>query len=516
VSSVVVDHHAKAGFFHRPVALLSALLLIQLIVFFPTYQSMVDIWWRSETFAHGFFILPISAYLIWKKRQLLSTIESKPDFRMLLLLAGTCVLWLVANAVDVLVVEQFAVVLMLPLLVCLVMGFKLTAVIAFPLAFLLLAVPFGDFLVYPLMEFTAVFTVNAVRAVGIPVFWEGLYFTLPSGSWSVVEACSGFRYILASITLGALYAYLTYQSFWRRSAFMLLALVVPIVANGLRAFMIVMIGHFSGMELAVGVDHLIYGWVWFGIVMFAMFWLGSFWQEKSPVQEVIEPLAAESITQTVNFKQASIAVICATALLLTPILLKQQMNPVEGHVKTIQLPQVAGDWQQQNKDNLSTWEPHYKGASQELTATYIHVLEQVGVHVAYFGSQQQGAELVNSSHRLVSGEQKDLGWKVVSRTARNITAGTVDIALKEVQIKSTNQSILLWQWKYFNGTNTDNDFYLKALEAWAELTGQSRHAAAIILYVELNGLTEDSAIEAASKLQSMVEGLLPELEREFD
>src|SRR5205823_2344152 len=45
--------------------------------------------------------------------------------------------------------------------------------------------------------------------------------------------------------------------------------------------MIVMIGHLSGMELATGVDHIIYGWLFFGLVMFIMFWVGSFWREDT-------------------------------------------------------------------------------------------------------------------------------------------------------------------------------------------------------------------------------------------
>ena len=35
-------------------------------VFHETFQSMVSIWWRSETFAHGFLIFPISIWLIWR------------------------------------------------------------------------------------------------------------------------------------------------------------------------------------------------------------------------------------------------------------------------------------------------------------------------------------------------------------------------------------------------------------------------------------------------------------------
>ena len=43
--------------------------------------------------------------------------------------------------------------------------------------------------------------------------------------------------------------------------------------------MIVMIGHLSGNKLAVGVDHLIYGWLFFGFVILIMFWIGARWRE---------------------------------------------------------------------------------------------------------------------------------------------------------------------------------------------------------------------------------------------
>ena len=83
---------------------------------------------------------------------------------------------------------------------------------------------------------------STIRRTGIPVYREGLYFMLPSGNWSVVEACSGVRYIIASITLGVLYAYLTYRSAWRRVLFVLVSALVPVLANTGRAYIIVMPG----------------------------------------------------------------------------------------------------------------------------------------------------------------------------------------------------------------------------------------------------------------------------------
>ena len=115
-----------------------------------------------------------------------------------------------------------------------ILGHEMGRLLAFPLGFLFFAVPMGEALIPPMMEFTATSTVWMIQQTGIPVFREGLYFTLPSGNWSVVEACSGVRYIIASVTLGVLYAYMTYRSFWRRGLFVLASIIMPIFANSAR------------------------------------------------------------------------------------------------------------------------------------------------------------------------------------------------------------------------------------------------------------------------------------------
>ena len=79
------------------------------------------------------------------------------------------------------------------------LGTEVARRIAFPLGFLFFAVPFGDFLTPWLVDRTADFTVVALRATGIPVFREGTEFVIPTGSWSVVQACSGIRYLMASV-----------------------------------------------------------------------------------------------------------------------------------------------------------------------------------------------------------------------------------------------------------------------------------------------------------------------------
>ena len=135
-------------------------------------------------------------------------LSPQPNLLALLVLGGLGFCWLLATLASVQVFEQFFLIAMIPAAVWAILGNRMVWALAFPLAYLLLAVPFGDALILPLIDFTADFTVTALQLTGIPVYREGSFFSIPSGNWSVVEACSGLRYLIASFTLGTLYAYL--------------------------------------------------------------------------------------------------------------------------------------------------------------------------------------------------------------------------------------------------------------------------------------------------------------------
>lgn len=267
---VTTDNHLKVA------SLITIIVIMGILgIYYQTTWSMVATWNRSETYAHGFLILPFSIYMIWTRRRQLLLLDHQPNFLALIALCGLGFIWLIATLASVQIVTQYMLVAMIPIIVWAILGNRILIATAFPLVYLFFAVPFGDVLIPPLIDFTADFTVRALQLTGVPVFREGTFFSLPTGNWSVVEACSGLRYLIASVTLGTLYAYLTYFSFKRRIIFIILSIIVPIIANGIRAYLIVMTGHLSGMTLAVGVDHLIYGWIflvlsccyYFGLVL---------------------------------------------------------------------------------------------------------------------------------------------------------------------------------------------------------------------------------------------------------
>lgn len=495
----------------KALGLTLAALAALLGLYHDTLASMLAIWQRSETYAHGYLIFPISAWLIWQKRAVLARIAPRPDYRAAPVLALGGLGWWLAHAIDVLVVEQLALVGMIPALVWWMLGWPVLRAVLFPMGFLVFSVPMGEFLVPPLMNFTADFTVAMLQFTGIPVFLEGTFFSIPSGDWSVIEACSGLRYLIASITLGFLYAYMSYVSPWRRLAFMALSVGLPIIANGLRAYMIVMIGHLSGMTLAVGVDHLIYGWVFFGFVMLLMFWVGSFWTDIDAAQAASPvPAPVGTAPDGWAFGRAwALALLVAAvgparAAYVGALEASRDRDPV-----VMALPEGDGAWQA--VPAFTEWTPHYSGQDAGADRAYGNGADKVAVYVRYYRHQKQGAELINSRNMLIP-QIHDV-WKMPEERSVEVSLAGRPVTVLQGLLKSTaGQRLLVWRWNLIGGSRTADDYQGKLLEAKDKLLGGSGEGAAFILATEYSGDPKT----AEPVLRRFAEAMLPALEQGLD
>lgn len=482
---------------------------IMLLIFQQTFISMVSIWWRSETFAHGFLIIPISAYLIWDKRNQLLATNARIDFRILPVLALFGFVWMLSRSIDVLVVQQFSYVAMVVSLVWLLTGWSVVRIILFPLGFLFFMVPFGEALIPIMMDYTAIFVVKALRLTGIPVYWEGTFFSIPSGNWSVVEGCSGVRYLIASITLGSLYAYLSYNSMLRRLAFIVLAISFPIVANWLRAYMIVMIADLSGMKLALGVDHIIYGWVFFGIVMILMFWIGSFWQDKtSDVPEEDIKDAIDNNRDSVR-RYASGLLSGLIAISVWPVwAYYQDANSNLPDEVQLELPASISTWA--SSENFADWKPRYIKSSLEYSQTYKSGGNGVGIYIFYYDHSDESGELITSQNYLV--QQKDPVWRELNVDTIEIHVGSQSLDIIESKLSSKNQDLLVWHWGWVGNQYFSNPYLGKFYELTAKLSGGRYDGFGIVVYTTINNEVDD----ARSALKLFVHDMLPILNNNIE
>jgi exosortase A len=460
--------------------LLLGLIAWLLYWYWDTAAAMVGIWYRSETYAHAFLVPPITLWLIWRRRAEVLAEQPRTALFLTLPVAVTTLAWLLGELTAVNALTQFALIATLALAVMALLGPAVSKRLAFPLAFLFFAVPFGDFMMPKLMEWTAAFTVQALRASGVPVYQEGLQFVIPSGNWSVVEACSGIRYIIASLTVGTLFAYLSYRSLRRRLMFIVFAFLVPIVANWLRAYLIVMLGHLSGNQLATGVDHLIYGWLFFGLVIMTMFLIGARWAEPATTSPPAPPLTGSAAGSPGRAVLAAVAVaLIAAAGPLAFVAIERA--DAAGPVRLAPLPAPAG-WRE--GASLPVWKPDYAGPAAELAATFSRDGDNVGLYIGYYRNQNYQRKLVTSTNTLAASANKE--WAVTARSVARPDQADLPAEAAEADLLRLGSSpeirLQVWRWYWVDGRLTASEAGATLFTALSRLAGRGDDAAVIMLY----------------------------------
>src|SRR5205807_1128751 len=240
----------------------------------------VRVWIGSTAYNHCFLVLPLVAVLLWSRRDIIASLRPQTAVWALALVPVLSAVWMAAALMDILEAEQLVVVALFEVLLVAVIGWRAFRALLAPLLFLFFLVPFGAFLVPALQRFTAAFAVNGLQLLGIPVFADGLIIQIPEGSFEVAEACAGLRFLIASIVFGCFFATIMYRSWLRRSAFIGLSILLPIVANGLRALGLILVAHVEGSATAMEADHILYGWIFFTLVTLLLIGIGMTFAES--------------------------------------------------------------------------------------------------------------------------------------------------------------------------------------------------------------------------------------------
>ncbi len=253
---------------------LSLGLLALGLLFNQEIRAAVSVWILSTAYGHCFFIIPIALFLAWERRAAAWATPVRPMPLVALLALPFGFLWLTAERLGIMEGQQIMLMGFVELLFLAVLGWRLWWVLAVPLLYLGFLVPFGAFVTPALQDFTSRFITNGLDVLGIPNFTDGNTIEIPEGVFYVAEACAGLRFLIASIAFGVLYACMIYRSPAKRVLFIGASIVIPIIANGFRGLGIVALGHVLGSAEAAAVDHVLYGWIFFSIVIMLLILAG--------------------------------------------------------------------------------------------------------------------------------------------------------------------------------------------------------------------------------------------------
>lgn len=542
-----------------PTLLLAGIAVFLLFVFWESVTSMVSLW-RFSSHQHGPLVFTISAYLIWRMLPQLAGTRLHGEPWGVVAVAILVSIWTVSRLAGIQVTEHASVLALMPATVFAVSGRELSNKLLFSLMFLLVALPVGDSLVTYLMKITAEVSAALLTLSGIPFLRDGQYMSLPGGSFVIAEVCSGIRYLMSGIIVAFLFSYLTFNSYVKRISFVFLTAVILMLANGLRAYLVMVIASATEMRYLGGADHVYFGWALFGVVIMSIMWVGARYADEpegeGPVGTrgksigdnlagflLIVVLGLAMLAATLNPLQSEAIstgkLLFGLAVLAVAVILAgRQRKAVSDGCREGREPIANRDWRsigiiaivvvllvigpqsvavlQQsatpfaavpNIDELSScdspkswsnsWFPRMLDADIEVSATLSCVGGQVSIYVAGYASAVQGRELISSSNHLTPNT-----WRRYSEVSSYQISAGLDgsLRVKELVVDAPGYRGLVWIWYEIDAHRATRGFAVKALQVWALLRGRPAggHVVLLTTPIATNELAARQRLEAVS------------------
>ncbi len=256
------------------------LLLIELVLLYaPTFIFLWQRWtvsvWPN---AHGALVPPIVGYLIYRELKTYEGAPARGSAWGLVLLIPALLLHALDAGIHTQLLSAVSILIALPGLSLLLLGFGRTKAIAFPLIFLAAALPIPlgmtEQIHYQLRLIATAGTAWAIPMLGIPVFAEGTTLHVAAGPIEVSDACSGFSTLYAAGAVALLTAY-SVPTWQRRALVLLAAAPLAIAANILRIVGLVALVVWSGPEVLDTFIHPLSGMLTFALALPIIFWLGG-------------------------------------------------------------------------------------------------------------------------------------------------------------------------------------------------------------------------------------------------
>jgi exosortase A len=436
------------------------------IVFQRDISGAVQVWIDSTAYNHGFLIIPLVGFLLWERRAVVGSVSPSPTLWPLLVMPLLSGLWLIAAILDIQEARQFLLVAMFEVVLLVALGPRVFRLLLAPLLFLFFLVPSGAFLVPTLQKITAQISMAGLDLLRIPVFSDGFMIEIPEGTFEIAEACAGLRFLIASIVFGCFFAVVMYQSVFRRGLFIILSVVVPIAANGLRALGIIGLAHLEGGAAAVEADHVLYGWFFFTLVIIVLIAIGMTFAQKIDRRS---PMRSSKWSKPATWRFAT-AIPAALLLAAAGPAYAARLNALYPPypLPIAHAPLIAAPWKSAS-DAAADWHPVVHGADREFLEGFEEPGSGVVIHyVALYRLRAGGDALTTTENRLAD----DKLWHITGYGRYETMLDGKPIPVASTQIVSGQRRRLVWSFYFVDGRIAAGLLETKLLRACAVLLEQ--------------------------------------------
>lgn len=369
------------------------LALLVAVVVFGFSEGAANLWgrWmRDPTYGHGILLFPLTLVLIWRSQR--ATTVSSADRPSLIL--AVCIFLGIAlgQMLGILAAFQFGLPLGILAVLVFLYGRQSLESLWFPVLFLYFSIPVWDIINPMLQSLTTLAVGQLLYLVRLPAFIVGNQVEVANGVFEIAAGCSGLRFFIITTALAALYGD-WYLEGWRSKLTVLVAgIVLSIIGNWLRVFMVIQMGVHLGLDHPQVADHRFVGWLVFVVTVAIMLWFARYLKQRDE---------GNAVPQAQPTPQLSVIALGACALLavhggsaLTQHLLVRDAQSLSASIDGPDYLRV---------DACGLWRNGFVGADFEARGTIRHGEGVLCVDTVWYAQQQQGAEVTNPANRAFAG-----------------------------------------------------------------------------------------------------------------
>ncbi len=503
--------------------LLAAVATILGYLYADSLRFLVDAWLEDNN-SHGPFIPLIFLYMIWMRRHGLQSVNISGTWWGVPIVGVGLFMYVVGQFAAMHAIVHVSLWLVIVGLLTCAIGLSGIRQIAFPLCYLLAAIPPPTFLQYELSSrlqlWSSALGIGFLQSIGIMALRDGNVIDLGRIQLQVVEACSGLRYLFPLTTLTILGAYLYRDTLWKRILLVLSSIPISILLNGVRIGVIGVLVEHYGSGAAEGFTHFFEGWVIFvaslGLLCLEMWLLGKVGSglPSRPFWELIglpETRTVSGPSVTRHTPVASFAVGVAFLVLTVPIapLLVQEEFPQPVRQSLLEFPLRLDAWEGVS----SPIERQYLDALQlddYLLADYTATGQPtVNVYVAYYLSPKKGRSSHSPKQCIPGG-----GWEITSFEPvemDRVAGGAPGREINRVVIQKGGQKQIVYYWFKQRDRWITSEYLVKFFLFWDSLTRHRADGALIRLTSSVHA--GESEAVADQRLQTLAGLVTPLLDR---
>jgi exosortase B len=263
-----------------PVGLLAAALAV---MFAPVFAALWETVWQTDEQGHGPIIIAVACWLVWHRREKLAQAARTPQaagWAGWLWLAVGILIYLFGRMQQLVMFQMFSALPLLVGVLAVSFGWHMVRLCAFPIFFLIFAVPLPptvvDALTAPLKQAVSWSAEQILFAAGYPIARTGVILMVGPYQLLVADACAGLNSMFTLEALGLLYMNVIGHTDKLRNV-LLAILIIPMsfMANVIRVMTLVLVTFHFGDEAGQGVVHGMAGMLLFIVALFLMLALDS-------------------------------------------------------------------------------------------------------------------------------------------------------------------------------------------------------------------------------------------------